>query len=498
MKCHKCGKPVFFAERRTSLGYEWHPECLRCEECGKRLNPGQHAEHKGVPYCHIPCYSVLFGPTLFGHGSQVEAHTSFGKASNRQGTQVPRTHLEAKLRIFNNYFEGKSGIIQSRERNGRLILEGPLRIFWGVSNVIHLKEDHDDRMPVRRRNSCQFLHSQRPAYNHSKSVPENHNGKFHSPDNNNGKPFLPDNDEESLNNDENKPNILGNNKNDSLSPEEKSALVEKDPNLLNSLLSLPMSDAVPLDAIDLDVTSVAKKEFEEENPVSPTHYKTLPAGGLRRSISKDNAHALTLTKETSINPVPAINDQSGATETQTTPVVQLRRRPRVQKSKLKRRCSINGHFYNRDTSVFTPVFASVTSVWVTSLVTAPEVINLLLDKFKVVNNPQDFALFIVRDTGERRCIQENEYPLLVRVMLGPSEDVAKVFIMNKYLAREISPEVAQYIKFSDTELKTFLHKFNEEEKKEELKITRKYQEKKARIQARLNELKEKEIQQTGL
>lgn len=35
---------LFSAERKQSLGYDWHPECLRCEECGKRLNPGQHAE----------------------------------------------------------------------------------------------------------------------------------------------------------------------------------------------------------------------------------------------------------------------------------------------------------------------------------------------------------------------------------------------------------------------------------------------------------------------
>lgn len=35
---------MFLAERKQSLGYDWHPECLRCEECGKRLNPGQHAE----------------------------------------------------------------------------------------------------------------------------------------------------------------------------------------------------------------------------------------------------------------------------------------------------------------------------------------------------------------------------------------------------------------------------------------------------------------------
>ncbi|GIY12629.1 ras association domain-containing protein 2, partial [Caerostris extrusa] len=355
-KCHKCGKPVFL------------------------VKSGQHAEHKGVPYCHVPCYSVLFGPTLFGHGSQVEAHTSFGKNVNRQGTPVPRSHLEAKLRLYNNFFEGKAGIIQSRERNGRLILEGSLRIFWGVSNVIHLKEDHDDRIPVRRRKSC-LPHLIPESIPSAKTL------------NNNEKP---------------------------LTNEEKTALVEKDPNLLNSLLSLPMSDAVPLSDINLEVQNI-EKECSEENAITPTHYKTLPAGGLRSSKS-DHAH--TLTNENTVK------DKCNN-------VVQLRRRPRVQKSKLKRRCSINGHYYNRETSVFTPAYASITGVWVTSLVTAPEVINMLLDKFKVVNNPEDFALFVVKDTGERRCIQDHEYPLLVRVMLGPSEDVAKIFIMNKYLAMEI-------------------------------------------------------------
>lgn len=39
--------------------------------------------------------------------------------------------------------------------NNRLILEGPLRVFWGVQGVIHLKEDDDQRtFVVRKRNSC--------------------------------------------------------------------------------------------------------------------------------------------------------------------------------------------------------------------------------------------------------------------------------------------------------------------------------------------------------
>ena len=32
------------AEKRKSMGFDWHRQCLKCEECGKILNPGQHAE----------------------------------------------------------------------------------------------------------------------------------------------------------------------------------------------------------------------------------------------------------------------------------------------------------------------------------------------------------------------------------------------------------------------------------------------------------------------
>ena len=69
---------------------------------------------------------------------------------------VFRSHLETKLKVFNQYYEGKSGGIRSREVNGRLILEGALRIYWGVRGVIHLKEDDDQRTVVtaRNRNSC--------------------------------------------------------------------------------------------------------------------------------------------------------------------------------------------------------------------------------------------------------------------------------------------------------------------------------------------------------
>ena len=52
------------AERRQSIGFDWHRECLQCQECGKVLNPGQHAEvmSETVLHCKPSTYLVI---TLF-------------------------------------------------------------------------------------------------------------------------------------------------------------------------------------------------------------------------------------------------------------------------------------------------------------------------------------------------------------------------------------------------------------------------------------------------
>lgn len=123
-------------------------------------------QHKGVPYCHVPCYGALFGPQLFGHGTRVESHKSFGVKSARPSTAavgpaLPRDHLESKLKVYNQFFNNRSHEIRSREVNDRLVLEGALRVCWGVQGVIHLKEDDDQRtvITVRKRNSCRYTSS---------------------------------------------------------------------------------------------------------------------------------------------------------------------------------------------------------------------------------------------------------------------------------------------------------------------------------------------------
>ncbi|XP_067409572.1 cysteine-rich protein 1-like [Emydura macquarii macquarii] len=59
--CPICGKPVYFAERKRSLGKDYHPLCLKCYQCKRQLSPGQHAEYDDKPYCNH-CYLLHFGP----------------------------------------------------------------------------------------------------------------------------------------------------------------------------------------------------------------------------------------------------------------------------------------------------------------------------------------------------------------------------------------------------------------------------------------------------
>ncbi|XP_017652638.1 cysteine-rich protein 3 isoform X4 [Nannospalax galili] len=74
--CPQCQQPVYFAEKVSSLGKNWHRFCLKCERCHSILSPGGHAEHNGRPYCHKPCYGALFGPRGVNIGGVGYLYTS--------------------------------------------------------------------------------------------------------------------------------------------------------------------------------------------------------------------------------------------------------------------------------------------------------------------------------------------------------------------------------------------------------------------------------------
>uniref|UniRef100_A0A182PW01 Ras-associating domain-containing protein n=1 Tax=Anopheles epiroticus TaxID=199890 RepID=A0A182PW01_9DIPT len=831
-KCHKCGKPVFFAERKQSLGYDWHPECLRCEECGKRLNPGQHAEHKGVPYCHVPCYGALFGPQLFGHGTRVESHKSFGQPDQKKqaiqrspaGPVIPKGHLETKLKSYNQFHNNKSMEIRSREVNGRLVLEGALRIYWGVQGMIHLKEDDDQRtvVTVRKRNSYRQSTPASLVHAHVTSDGEEGDEKENIPivtdqqqqerrgagvmgvstssltepgDSNNDTTTI----SESISYDTLSLSSELNSNFDSKPVSSSESSKEVSPSHAGKYVTLPPKlDVKQLDWDEIDeLLQVERKLDESEKPyrtmpsplvsgsggggsggdrslasesITDTDYKTLTpntatgsgsggsAGGssgdsdrtttggpdtstsvttngdddfrtpeatlrshdfeafkmqisrefisstaemgntdgtlkqnqpidparindslklyndgvMNRSLSDEQcrnamfslpagnitgsfhvesaandeddttlrhpangiyaspnhtrqsnngtpkkrihmqrpqpvaADAPTSSEATTNGGVTSpgtdtdswtadrgllrsksqsnhysgnsfmdsdVDDESGTgggtgsetlkpsdkppssihirmdcydelespssaqgitasedgeltavtTTTLTTattvshpseystsisghPVTEdgvvLRKPPKTgstaikrrsgnrrSRTKLKRRCSINGHFYNRETSFFTPPYGSQMNVWVTSLVNTHEVINLLLEKYKVESRAENFALFIVRDNGERKKLREDDYPLVTRVILGPHEDIAKLFLMDGQQTQEISSEVAQFLNLSIPECRAILERFHEEEQRELHRIRIKFAELRKRIIHRMESLK---------
>ncbi|XP_051838311.1 ras association domain-containing protein 4 isoform X2 [Antechinus flavipes] len=143
--------------------------------------------------------------------------------------------------------------------------------------------------------------------------------------------------------------------------------------------------------------------------------------------------------------------------------------------KIKRhRFSINGHFYNHKTSVFTPAYGSVTNVRVNSTMTTVQVLTLLLNKFRVENGPSEFALYVVHESGERTKLKDCEYPLISRILHGPCEKIAKIFLMETDLGEEVPYDVAQYIKFEMPVLDSFVEKLKEEEEREIIKLTLKF------------------------
>ncbi|KAK2852660.1 hypothetical protein Q7C36_007861 [Tachysurus vachellii] len=187
--------------------------------------------------------------------------------------------------------------------------------------------------------------------------------------------------------------------------------------------------------------------------------------------------------------VPAKNNVDGLSSEEETPqlprtrsdasFMNVQRRSKQRSSgdlqRVKRhRFSINGHFYNHKTSIFTPAYGSVTNVRVSSTMTTLQVLSLLLNKFRVKNKADEFALYFVHESGERTKIKDDGYPLVSRVLYGPCEKIAKLFIMETDLGEEVPYDVAQYIKFEMPVLNSFVTKLREEEEREISKLTQKY------------------------
>uniref|UniRef100_A0A8B9T3Q1 Ras association domain family member 5 n=1 Tax=Anas platyrhynchos TaxID=8839 RepID=A0A8B9T3Q1_ANAPL len=121
---------------------------------------------------------------------------------------------------------------------------------------------------------------------------------------------------------------------------------------------------------------------------------------------------------------------------------------------------------------------------ISSTTTVSEVIQGLLKKFMVVDNPQKFALFKEMRKDGQVLFQKlplTEYPLYLRLLAGPDTDVLS-FVLKENETGEV-----EWDAFSIPELQNFLMILDKEEKDKIQQVQRKYEKFKQRLQQTLKE-----------
>ncbi|NXU77167.1 RASF5 protein, partial [Oreotrochilus melanogaster] len=139
------------------------------------------------------------------------------------------------------------------------------------------------------------------------------------------------------------------------------------------------------------------------------------------------------------------------------------------------------------TSFYLPLDA-IKQLHISSTTTVSEVIQGLLKKFLVVDNPQKFALFKEMRKDGQVLLQKlllSEYPLYLRLLAGPDTDVLS-FVLKENETGEV-----EWDAFSIPELQNFLMILDKEEKDKIQQVQRKYEKFKQKLQQTLKEARGK-------
>ncbi|NXV03534.1 RASF5 protein, partial [Cettia cetti] len=142
---------------------------------------------------------------------------------------------------------------------------------------------------------------------------------------------------------------------------------------------------------------------------------------------------------------------------------------------------------DKRTSFYLPLDA-IKQLHISSTTTVSEVIQGLLKKFMVVDNPQKFALFKEMRKDGQVLFQKlplTEYPLYLRLLAGPDTDVLS-FVLKENETGEV-----EWDAFSIPELQNFLMILDKEEKDKIQQVHRKYERFKQRLQQTLKEARGK-------
>ncbi|KAA0187005.1 hypothetical protein FBUS_09126 [Fasciolopsis buskii] len=81
VKCFSCGRRVYLAERLQISNRIYHPECLKCDTCGRILNGRSYSIHEGKVYCAVHHREILNRRNFMGIcGSQAILDTTMNSS----------------------------------------------------------------------------------------------------------------------------------------------------------------------------------------------------------------------------------------------------------------------------------------------------------------------------------------------------------------------------------------------------------------------------------
>ncbi len=129
----------------------------------------------------------------------------------------------------------------------------------------------------------------------------------------------------------------------------------------------------------------------------------------------------------------------------------------------------------------------MSSICIDNSTTCLNAIKILLDKFHISNPPQQYSLYKVYQSGDKKELKDDDMPLIQRLWMGPfSED--KIFIMEKGRQLNMNQEMATLVCLPLPLLHNLIENVNQEEKKESELVRKRYSNYSNVLNERLNVL----------
>jgi len=122
------------SERKKALNATPKANQRYCAECQECLQDGYYSQHNGQLFCNVPCYPSLFSTLVERKDNGQDSPTLDDEHI------LLRKKLLPKLRTYNTYYINRPCQISCREDGGKLVVEGVLKIYWGVVKPVTLQE----------------------------------------------------------------------------------------------------------------------------------------------------------------------------------------------------------------------------------------------------------------------------------------------------------------------------------------------------------------------